>query len=96
MAVVLILAALTLLTVRPAGVEARTLAQVRAAARAAGWARITGRTVQVVVVVALLVLAAACRICWEAMWTAGSVVAVLAVGLAALGGGPELQEGGAA
>lgn len=96
MAAVLILAVLALLAVRPVTVEARTPAQVRAAARAAGWARITGRTVQVVVVVALLVLAAACRICWHTAWAAGSVVAVLAVGLAALGGGPELQEGGAA
>ncbi|MER7131340.1 hypothetical protein [Streptosporangium saharense] len=92
-ALLALLAGLALLTVRPTSTDARTLAQLAAAVKAAGWARVSGRTLQITVVAALLVAAAVCRICWHTAQAAGSVAIMLALGLAALGGGPEIQEG---
>lgn len=88
------LVALVLLMIRPLDAQARTPAELRAAVQHAGWARTGARTVQVAAVVLLLLLAVVCRICWHTAWAVGTVVAALAVGVAALGAGPQLGQAG--
>jgi hypothetical protein len=74
-----------LCAIREPTADARTPAQIRQAARRAGWARCTLRTGHVLAVVALLLLAEACWITWTAARAAGFVLAVLALNLAQLG-----------
>ena len=92
-AILLICAGLALLAIRPLGEDARTPAELRAAVQRAGWPRVTARTLQVTLVVVLLLLAVACRLLWHTAHGLGTVIAVVALGLAALGAGPELQGG---
>lgn len=91
----LVLAGLALLALRPATADARTLTQLRAARAAAGWPRVAARTVQAVAVIALL--ATACGL-WAGLyicrWVGGVLVAI-GQGIADLGAGPELIGGGA-
>jgi hypothetical protein len=92
-AVLLGVLALALLQLRPATADARTLTQLRAARAAAGWPRTGARAVQVTVVTVLL--AVACGL-WAGLRLAhwvGTVLVVIAVGIAALGAGPELIGG---
>ena len=93
--VLLAIAAWVLASTRPAGRDARTCTQMRAAVRRAGWARVAARTLQISVVLTLLLLATVCRLCWHTAHAVGTGVALVAVGLAALGGGPELIGGAA-
>lgn len=89
----LILAGLALLTLRPATSDARTPRQIRTALAVAGWPRTLARTLQTIAVAALL--ATACGM-WAGIWIARGIFTVLAaigLGIAALGGGPELIGG---
>jgi len=79
----------------PAAARARTCTEMRAAARHAGWPRIAARIVQIVVVLTLLLLATVCRILWHTTHAIGTVMAITALGIAALGG-LELNPGGVA
>ena len=79
----------------PAAARARTCTEMRAAVRSAGWARVTARTLQITVVLTLLLLATVCRLCWHTAHVIGTGVGLVAVGLAALGNGPELIGGAA-
>ncbi|WP_326646032.1 hypothetical protein OG884_15385 [Streptosporangium sp. NBC_01755] len=90
------LLAFALASTRPTTAQARTCAEMRATLQRAGWPRVTARTLQVAVVLTLLLLATVCRLLWHTAYGVGSVLAVVAVGLATLGGGPELRAGGAA
>lgn len=83
-ALLALLAGLALLTVRPTSTDARTPAQLAAAVKAAGWARVSGRTLQVTVVALLLVVAVAARMCWHAAWAVGSLAVLLAAAVATL------------
>ncbi len=80
-----------LCAVREPTADARTPAQIRQAARRAGWARCTGTTLLVVIVPALYVLAAACAMCLTAARVAGVVFLALGDKLAALGGPAGLE-----
>ena len=101
--VLLILATLALFAVRPIDKDARTPieellaartpAEIRAAARRAGWPRITARTIQIAVVVVLLLLVEACRISLHTINAIGTVITAVAAGIAALGVGTDLQGG---
>ncbi|MER5647295.1 hypothetical protein [Streptosporangium sp. NPDC002524] len=77
----------------PAAARACTFAEIRAARRRAGWPRVAARTLQISVVVPLLLLATACHILRQTAHAIGTGVALVAVGLAALGSGPELIGG---
>lgn len=79
----------------PAAARARTCTQMRAAIRRAGWPRVAARTLQIAVVLTLLLLATVCRLLWHTAHTIGTTIGLVAVGLAALGGGPELRAGAA-
>lgn len=94
-AILLICAGLALLAIRPLdrAAGARTPTQLRTAVRAAGWSRVAARVLQVAVVTVLLILAVACRLLWHTAHGLGTVIAAVALGLAALGAGPELQGG---
>jgi hypothetical protein len=92
-AVLLGVLALALLQLRPAGPDARTWGELAAARRAAGWGRTAARTVQVTAVTVLLLLAVGCRLLWHAAYGIGTVLAAIALGLAAFGAGPELAGG---
>lgn len=91
--VLLLLAMLALLAIRPLTAEARTPAELHAAARRAGWPQVTARTLQVSTVVVLLLLVVACRMVVDFAYFAGTVIKAIAQGIAALGAGPELQGG---
>lgn len=101
--VLLALAALALLAVRPVDADARTPieelltartpAELRAAARRAGWPRTTARTLQVSTVVVLLLLVVVCRMVVDFAYGIGTVIKAIAQGIAALGASPELQGG---
>ncbi|MFC3979681.1 hypothetical protein [Streptosporangium jomthongense] len=80
-----LLALLAVLTVRPTSTDARTLAQLVAAVRAAGWARVTGRALQITVVALLLVMAVAARMRWHTAAAIGSLAVLLAASVATLG-----------
>ncbi|MET8050549.1 hypothetical protein ABZU75_23420 [Streptosporangium sp. NPDC005286] len=91
----LLLAALAfaLASTRPTTAQARTCGEMRAAVRSAGWVRVAACTLQVAVVLTLLLLATVCRLLWHTAHGVGTVLVVVAIGLAALGGGPELAGG---
>jgi len=79
----------------PAAARACTFTEMRAARRRAGWPRVAARILQILVVVPLLLLATACHIIRHTSHTIGTGIALVAVGLAALDGGPELIGGAA-
>jgi len=93
--VLLAVAAWVLASTRPAGRDARTCTEMRAAVRRAGWARVAARTLQILVVVPLLLLATAFHLIRHTSYAIGTGIALVAVGLAALGNGPELIGGAA-
>ncbi len=77
---------MALCAIREPTTDARTPAQIRQAARRAGWARCTGATLLVVIVPALYVLAAACAMCLTAARVAGVVFLALGDKLSTFGG----------
>ncbi|WP_062435040.1 hypothetical protein [Herbidospora daliensis] len=79
-----LLAALILLSARPATASARTGRQLAAAVRGTGWARCAGRTVWAVTVVVLLVLASVGAGTGRAVYAAAYAVGLVGVGLAGL------------
>lgn len=97
--VLLAIAAWVLASTRPVGspaaARACTYTQMRAAVRSAGWARVAARTLQISVVLTLLLLATVCRLCWHTAHAIGTGAALIAVGISALGSGPELIGGAA-
>ena len=93
--VLLAVAAWVLASARPAGRDARTCTQMRAAVRHAGPARVAARVLQISVVLTLLLLATVCRLCWHTAHAIGTGAVLVAVGISALGNGPELIGGAA-
>ncbi|WP_405149399.1 hypothetical protein OG589_14385 [Sphaerisporangium sp. NBC_01403] len=90
--VVLAAIAFTLCSLREPTTDARTPAQMRDAARSAGWACCTGRVLLLAGVPALYVLAAACWMCWHTCRATGLIFLALAQQLDALTARPRLEE----
>lgn len=91
LAVLLAALAFALCSLREATPEARTPAQMRDAARRAGWRRCTGRALLLAGVPALYVLAAGCWMCWHAARGACFFLGLIAAYLDTITSRPRLE-----